>query len=103
MSSLHWLIVIPFYFFTALLVFFALSLLCRIARARVGANLLAVAAATTSLATAILPLIFGWTSLELYTTLRMVGLGAASFVLAAIDTVLMPNLGLPLDEELRDV
>jgi hypothetical protein len=33
----------------------------------------------------------------------MIGLGVASFVLAAVDTVLMPGLGLPLDDELRDV
>jgi hypothetical protein len=103
MGNLHWLIVIPFYFFTALSLFFALSIGCRIIRAKVGANPLAVAAAVTALLTAILPVAAGWVPLAAYTTLRMVGLGVASFVLAAVDTLLMPSLALPLDDELREV
>lgn len=103
MSNLHWLIVIPFYFFAALSLFFALSIPCRIVRAKVGANALATSAALTAVLTAVLPVVAGWIPLAAYTTLRMIALGLASFVLAAIDTVLMPRLGLPLDDELRDV
>jgi len=103
MSNLHWLIVIPFYFFAALSLFFALSITCRLVRAKLGANPLAVAAALTALLAAIVPVAVGWIPLSAYTTLRMIGLGVASFVLAAVDTVLMPGLGLPLDDELRDI
>ena len=40
----HWLLVIPFYFFTALATFLALALVSRILRLKVGANALATAA-----------------------------------------------------------
>lgn len=102
MSSLHWLIVIPFYFFTALLVFFVLAITCRVLRARVGANPLAITAAVTALVATVVPAALGWLPLEAYTSMRMVALAVGSFVLAVLDMLLMPTLGLPLDDELRD-
>jgi len=102
MGNLHWLIVIPFYFFSALSLFFALCIASRLVRAKVGANPLATIAATVAVLTAIVPVVTGWVPLAAYTTVRMIGLGVVSFVLATVDTVLMPSLTLPVDDDLRD-
>jgi hypothetical protein len=103
MSSFHWLIVVPYYFFLALLTFLILSVACRLVRASVGANSLAIVSIVVGLALTAFPLISGWISLESYTGMPLLALGVTGFVVAAIDSVLKSSHSLPLDEELEDV
>lgn len=103
MGSLHWLILFPYYFFTAVCLFLLLSLTCRVLRAGVSANPLATTAAVAAAVAAILPLAVGWTRLAQYSWQGLVALLAASAVLATVDAALSTSLKLPLDAELEDV
>lgn len=103
MSSLHWLIVIPYYFFTAVTAYLAFSLVCRALRAEVSANPVAMAAVLTSLASVALPLVAGWLTIAHYNWRGLVALLLASAVLATVDAALKGSLPLPLDRELEEV
>ena len=100
---MHWLILFPYYFFTALCLFLIFSLLCRVVRAKVLANPLSMAAVIGSVALTALPLIAGVAHIDDYSWPGMVALLIAGFALAALDTFLKSGLPLPLDEELRDI
>lgn len=100
---LHWFILIPYYFFLALSVALLLVLLARLVRARVSASHLVTAAVLLALAGVSLPLATGWATIDDYTTRGFVVLAVASFLLAALDTLLGSALPLPLDRELEGI
>lgn len=100
MSSLHWLIVVPYYFFLAMAY---LSILM------VGSRLLRIPAAINtlvgiSIAVAFLDLVvllgFVGISIRSFTLLPLLAIFAVSLAFAAIDVLLARRLPLPLDEEL---
>jgi hypothetical protein len=98
---LHWLILIPYYFFLALTVSLLLVLLARFSRVRVPANYLVSAAVLLAIGAVALPLVTGRATLADYTARGFVVLAAASFLLATLDTILASVLPLPLDQELK--
>lgn len=98
----HWLVVIPFYFFSAILTFLVLALVSRVVRVKVGANGLGITAVVLAVAVVAVPLALDWIDLEHLNGRRLLALGAATFVLAALDTLLQPYLPLPADRELSD-
>ncbi len=98
----HWLVVIPFYFFSAIGTFLLLAIGSRIVRLQVGANALAIAAVIIAVALVAATLATGWTDLEHLAGRRLLGLGVATFVLAAIDTLLQTWLPLPADRDLAE-
>lgn len=99
---MRWLLLVPFYVFTAIGVFLVLSMLCRVLRLKLSANALAVTAVVSGIGFVLLPLIEGIT-LSDYTGLRLLILAAATFVLAALDTLIEPLLPLPIDRELSEL
>ncbi len=103
MGSFHWLILIPYYFFAALAAFLLLLLVSRLLRLSTRANGLVMVAIGVALGAVFLPLIGGWATLASYTALGMALLGAASFVLAALDAWLEPRIPLPLDDDMRQL
>jgi len=102
-SSLHWLVLFPYYFFTALTLFLAFSIVCRLTGIRISANPLATGAIVTGLIATALPLVSGYAQLGGYSWPPLVILLVVSLVLATVDTFLKSSLPLPLDEELEDV
>jgi hypothetical protein len=96
----HWLVVVPFYFFAALTAFLALTLLGRVLRLKSGASSLATLAVLLAILALAVPLTANWIDVADLSGRRLLALGAASFVLAALDTVLQSVLPLPLDDEL---
>jgi hypothetical protein len=98
----HYLLLVPFYVFTAIGVFLLLSILCRLLRLKLSANTLAVTAVIVGVVIVLLPLFEG-IQLSDYTGRRLLMVGVATFVLATIDTLLEPFLPLPLDAELADL
>ena len=100
---MHWLVVIPFYFFGALTAFLLLSLASRMVRLRLGVNAVATASVVLAIIALALPLAFDWIGVEDLSGRRLLALGAASFVLAALDTVLRPLLPLPADRDLAEL
>jgi hypothetical protein len=98
----HWFVVVPFYFFAAILTFLVLALLCRLLRLQIGANALAITAVILAVAVVAVPLAAHWVVLAQLTARPMLALAAATFVLAALDTLLQPLLPLPVDRELSD-
>jgi hypothetical protein len=102
-SSLHWLVLIPYYFFSALSFFLLFSVICRLVRAPVSANPMAITAILAGLVATAAPLLSGMTSLANYSWPGMLGLFAISMVLALADSLLKASLSLPADAELEDV
>jgi hypothetical protein len=96
------LVVIPFYVFSAIGTFLLLALGSRLVRLQAGANALAIAAVIIALALVAVPLATGWTDLEHLGGRRLLELGVATFVLAAIDTLLQTWLPLPADRDLAE-
>lgn len=103
MSSLHWLILIPYYFFSALSFFLLFSVICRVVRASISANPIAITAVVAGLVATAAPLLSGATELADYSWPGMLALFAISMVLALVDTILKGSLSLPADAELEDV
>lgn len=103
MSSLHWLILFPYYFFTAVSLYLLLVLACRVVRAQASANPLAMTAAISAVILTALPLLTGMTRLAQYRWQGLVALLAISAILATLDAALAGSLKLPLDNELEDI
>ncbi len=99
---MHWFFLIPFYVFSAIGVFLALTIACRVLRLKLAANSLAVTAVFAGIAVVALPLIEGVTAAD-YTAVRLLILGGITFAVATVDTLLEPFLPLPLDAELADL
>ena len=101
MGNLHWLIIVPFYFFGALALLSALVVISRLLRLQVSINFLVICSILTTLLALGIPLTFDWIDLEWFTGLRAAALLIASFAFAGIDAVLKRQITLPLDEELE--
>ena len=99
---MHWLLLVPFYVFIAIGVFLLLSIFCRVLRLKLSANTLAVTAVIVGVVIVLLPLFEG-IQLSDYTGRRLLVIGAVTFALAAVDTLLESVLPLPLDAELADL
>lgn len=102
MSYLHALILIPYYFVTALALLPLLLVVSRCLRLEVTINTLVIAAIVLSVVGIALPLILDWVDLEAYSGRRLLVLVLASLGLSTVDMLLTPLLPLPLDEELKD-
>jgi hypothetical protein len=102
-GSLHWLIVIPLYFFAALALLLLSIVVARLLRLRVSINPLVTAAVIAALAVVVAPLVAGWVTLEAYTGRVLAALLVASFALAALDTLLQSLLPVPLDKQLEEL
>ena len=100
---MHWLVVVPFYFFGALATFLVLALASRVLRLRVGANGLAITAVILGVGVVAIPLAADWIDLAHLGGRRLLVLGASTFVLAALDTALQSVLPLPADHDLDDL
>ncbi len=98
---MRWLLLIPFYVFTAIGVFLVLSMLCRILRLKLSANALAITSVAAGIAFVLLPLLEGITLAD-YSGLRLLALAGVTFLLATLDTLLEPLLPLPIDRELSE-
>ena len=99
---LHALVVIPFYFFAALATFLTLAVVTRVLRLKVGANALAMTAVLLGVAVVAVPLSLDWIDLRHLSGRPLLVLGAATFVLAALDTLLQSLLPMPIDRELSE-
>ncbi len=99
---MHWLVVVPFYFFSAILTFLVLALVCRVTRAKIGANPLATIAVILAVGVVAVPLSLDWIDLAHMNGRRLLVLAVATVVLAAIDTLLQPLLPLPADRDLAE-
>lgn len=99
---MHYFLLVPFYVFIAIGVFLLLSILCRVLRLKLSANALAVTAVVVGVVIVLLPLFEG-IQLSDYTGRRLLVIGAVTFLLATIDTLLESLLPLPLDAELADL
>lgn len=98
----HWLIVVPCYFFAAISTFLVLSLVSRVLRLDVGANTLATTAVILAVAVVAIPLAADWIDLAHLNGRRLLVLVGATFVLAAFDTLLQSALPLPADRDLSE-
>ena len=101
MGSLHWLIVVPFYFFGALALLSILIVASRLLRLKVSINFLVISSILITLLALAVPLSFDWVDLEWFTGWKAAVLLITSFLLAGIDTVLKRSITSPLDEELE--
>jgi membrane associated rhomboid family serine protease len=98
---LHYLILIPYYFFGALLVLATLILLCRVTRLKVAIHNLVGTAIVLSAVLLAAILATPQISIADFRALPMLVLGLASMLLALLDSLLRRALPLPLDEELH--
>ena len=103
MSYLHWVILIPFYFFGSLAALPLLIVICRLLRLKVSINALVGTAIALSVAGIVVPLACDWVDLTAFRGRQMLALGVLSMLLAALDAALVNSLPLPLDRELQDL
>lgn len=100
MGNLHWLILIPYYFFGAMAVLTLLCVLTRVTRIKTSINTLVGIAIASSAFDLVFLLGTGMLQIDDFTGAPMAALGVVSFVLATVDFILQKSLPLPLDEEL---
>jgi hypothetical protein len=98
-GALHWLVVIPVYFFGAISWYALLDSAARLVRADVGPERLAGAAVLASIASVVVVLASGLVGLDDLRLLPLLGLGLASFALAGADAALARAMPLASDEE----
>jgi hypothetical protein len=99
----HWLILVPFYFFGSLAALPLLIVVCRLLRLKASINVLVGMAIALSVAGIAVPLACDWVDLVSFRGGPMLVLGVLSMLLAAVDAALVNALPLPLDQELRDL
>jgi putative exporter of polyketide antibiotics len=99
----HWLILVPYYFFLALTLLALLVVVCRLARVKANINTLVGVAIALGVAIPIGLLALDVIDLAHLKALPMLVLAAASMVLAGIDVVLSRLLPLPLDQDLQEL
>jgi hypothetical protein len=99
---LHWLIVIPLYFFGSMTLLLSFILGARLLRLRVSVDPLVTGASTLTIGLIVISLVAGWVTLDAHAGLVLVALIAASFAFAGLDTLVRSLVPLPLDEELRE-
>jgi hypothetical protein len=100
---MHWMILVPYYFFGALVALPFLMIVSRVLRLHVAINTLVGTAIVLSLLGIVVPLMCDWVDLASFTSRPMLVLGVLSFLLAACDAALVKRLPLPLDSELQDL
>jgi hypothetical protein len=100
---MHWLILIPYYFFGALTVLAFLMLACRLLRLGVGMGTIAATAVGVVIASLVIVLAFDVVDIHDFTFLPMLGLFALSLLFAGVDAMLATSLPLPLDDELEQI
>jgi hypothetical protein len=100
---LHALIVVPYYFLSALALLPLLILAARLLRLTVSVNTLVGIAIGLALASIVIPLAADWVDLDAFSGRPLLVLVLASLLLTAVDAALLKHLPLPLDEELRDL
>lgn len=101
MGGLRWLIVVPLYFFTAMVLLPFFILVARLLRLRVPVDPLVTAASSLALGLVAASLVAGWVSLA-HAGRVLMALIATSFALSGLDALLQSSLPLPLDEELLE-
>jgi hypothetical protein len=101
LGTLHWLILVPFYFFSALSLLLLMMVLARLLRMNIKVNTLVTTAVLVALVGVAVPLVVGWAEIEDYSGRILLLIGVDSFILAAVDTWLESRFPLPLDRELR--
>lgn len=101
MGWLHWLILVPYYFFTAISLFLAALTTARLLRLDVRANTLAVIAVAGGLVAVASPLLLGLAGIDDYRAGPMFGLAGLSLVLAVVDALLQSALPVAADRELQ--
>jgi hypothetical protein len=97
----HWLLLFPFYFFSALACGFMLLVLHRLARRSPDLDRLAALSCAIAVAGVALPLLAGWAEIEDYRVRTILLLALGSFLLAILDAGLRRWLALPVDQELE--
>ncbi len=103
MGALHWLVVIPYYFFLALAYLGLLMVGTRLLRIKASINTLVGISIAISFLDLVVLLGGGFLSIESFTFLPLLGIFAVSLVCAALDSLLERRLPLPLDEELAAI
>jgi hypothetical protein len=96
---LHWMILIPYYFFGALVLASLLAVASRLWRVVVSMERLAAVATGGSIATLAILLGSGAVAIEDLTLLPLLVLGFTSFVLAGVDAMLAPSRPLASEGE----
>jgi hypothetical protein len=99
---LHWLIVVPLYFFGSITLLLSFILAARLFRLRVSVDPLVTGASALAIGLIVVPLVAGWVTLDAYGGRVLVVLIVASFALAGLDSLMQSLVSLPLDEELRE-
>jgi hypothetical protein len=102
-GSLHWLIVIPLFFFAALTLSLSFILVARLMRLHVSFDPLITGASALAIGLIAAPLVAGWLSLDAYMGRVLPVLIVASFAVAGLDALLRSLLPLPLDDELLEL
>lgn len=97
---MHYLILFPYYFFTALTLAIALSIITRTLRLKLSINAIMLTSVLVSLAGYMIMIASPQFSIDHFTGKPMAAIGVASFVLATLDTVLKRALPHAIDEEL---
>jgi RsiW-degrading membrane proteinase PrsW (M82 family) len=98
---LHYLILVPYYFFGALTLTLAIILACRLTRRSLAINAVVSASVLGTIASLFVVLSTYHVSIEHFRLLPLLGLLAVSFLLAGIDAVLRKRLPLALDREIE--
>jgi len=89
-ALLHWLVVIPYYFFGTLVLAGVFTLTSRVLRLAVSGEKLATLAVFGSIFTLAVLLGTGIVGIHDLTFVPLVGLGVASFLIAGIDAMVAP-------------
>lgn len=100
MGSLHWLIVVPYYFFIALALLGLLMVGTRLLRIKASINTLVGISIAVSFFDLVVLLGGGFLSIKNLTFLPLLAIFAVSLTCATVDSLLARQLPLPLDEEL---
>ena len=98
MSRLHWLILFPYYFFGAFVLTTLFAILSRVLRLPLTIERLAGAGIVASVGLLVALFAVGTVGIGDFTLLPILGLIAASFLLAALDTLLKKPLPLSAED-----
>ena len=103
MGSLHWLILVPYYFFLALAYLGVLMVGTRLLRIKSSINTLVGIAIVVSVVDLVVLFAFDFVEIDDFRFLPLLGIFAVSLVCASLDQLLQRRLPLPLDEELAAI